>query len=98
MAMAMVCCRMTAVAARWLARCARHVAAAPAAGAALRWLARAQQPAGAWPQPPPRARADPHAQRPLPTAAYALMALSQSQVNKISRNTCRQSNRQCYIA
>ncbi|KAI8427886.1 hypothetical protein MSG28_002244 [Choristoneura fumiferana] len=68
---------MTAVAARWLSRCARHVAAPPAAGAALRWLAAQQQPAGSW--PPPAAPADPHAQRPLPTAAYALMALSQSQ-------------------
>ncbi|KPJ15105.1 CD109 antigen [Papilio machaon] len=65
---------MTAVSARWVSRCARHVSAAPAGGAAARWLAQAQLPDGSWPAPP-QARNDPHAQRPLPLAAHAVLAL-----------------------
>ncbi|XP_013181291.1 PREDICTED: C3 and PZP-like alpha-2-macroglobulin domain-containing protein 8 [Papilio xuthus] len=65
---------MTAVSGRWVSRCARHVAAAPAGGAAARWLAQAQLPDGSWPAPT-QARNDPHAQRPLPLAAHAVLAL-----------------------
>lgn len=71
---------MTAVSCRWVSRCARHVAAAPAGGAAARWLAQAQLPEGGW-TAPAQPRNDPHAQRPLPLAAHAVLALIDAKVN-----------------
>ncbi|XP_063529848.1 thioester-containing protein 1 allele R1-like [Cydia strobilella] len=73
---------MTAVAARWLVRCARHVAVGPeAATAAIRWLAGAQGPGGSFRAPDQRLNQ--HAQGALPTAAYALLAFTQAQGNDI---------------
>uniref|UniRef100_A0A2A4K0R1 TEP1-F n=1 Tax=Heliothis virescens TaxID=7102 RepID=A0A2A4K0R1_HELVI len=70
---------MTSVALRWLSRCARYVHVEPdAARSAAGWLAHAQDDSGAWPAPPPSTRTSPHAQAPLPLAAYALVALHQT--------------------
>lgn len=67
---------MTAVAVRWLSRCSRYVSveATPATNAAA-WLAHMQQADGSWTPPAPGSRTNPHAQLPLPLAAYALIAL-----------------------
>ncbi|KAM3964840.1 thioester-containing protein 1 allele R1 [Aphomia sociella] len=72
----------TAVSARWLARCARHVQASPAAAVgAARWLAARQLADGSWPPAP--VRLAPLAQRPLPLAAHALLALLQTKGSDI---------------
>ncbi|XP_049691725.2 thioester-containing protein 1 allele R1 [Helicoverpa armigera] len=70
---------MTSVALRWLSRCARYVRVEPeAARSAAGWLAHAQEGSGGWPAPAPSTRTSPHAQAPLPLAAYALVALHQT--------------------
>ncbi|XP_049864919.1 CD109 antigen-like isoform X2 [Pectinophora gossypiella] len=74
---------MTAMAARWLSRSARYVAVTPvAATAAARWLADTQLSGGDW-RPPLGAKNDPRAQRSLPLAAHALLALQQAKGSDI---------------
>lgn len=72
---------MTAVAARWLSRCAKYVEVTPVAvTAASEWLARMQQDDGSW-GPAPALKNDPRAQAPLPLTAHALLALVQAKVS-----------------
>ncbi|KAL0849223.1 hypothetical protein ABMA28_013556 [Loxostege sticticalis] len=69
---------MTAVAARWLSRCAKYVEVTPVAvTAASEWLASMQQDDGSW-GPAPALKNDPRAQAPLPLTAHALLALVQA--------------------
>ncbi|CAH0748966.1 unnamed protein product [Diatraea saccharalis] len=69
---------MTAVAARWMSRCARFLEVSPAvSSSAIEWLARNQLPDGSWGIVPPPHN-DPHAQAPIPLVAHALLALIQA--------------------
>ncbi|KAJ2953639.1 hypothetical protein O0L34_g1251 [Tuta absoluta] len=79
---------MTAVAVRWLSRCARYVEVSPiAVSTAARWLADTQLPDGSWKTPVGQPN-DPRAEQAIPLAAHALLALQQTKGSDILyRNT-----------
>ncbi|CAH0404826.1 unnamed protein product [Chilo suppressalis] len=69
---------MTAVAARWVSRCARFLEVSQeVASTASEWISNVQLPNGGWGLAP-TVKNNPHAQAPIPLAAHALLALIQA--------------------